>query len=170
MPSLRRAEAGDAAAIAHLLRTSIEVLCTADHQGDPAHLSEWLANKTPEEVSSWIADARNQIFVAVDGHGVAGVGAIRDASMIMLNYVSPRARFSGISSALMAALEAVAREAGSAQVRLESTITAREFYQARGYRLLVGADAGCGSRCLAMGKDIAAAPQISGRNSSSTVR
>ena len=55
----------EAAAICEVLRRSIIELCVLDHQNDPVRLAEWLANKTPENVASWIADPDNRIFVAV---------------------------------------------------------------------------------------------------------
>jgi GNAT superfamily N-acetyltransferase len=50
-----------------------------------------------------------------------------------LNYVAPAARFRGVSKALVAALEATARNLGLAECRLESTQTALQFYRRLGY-------------------------------------
>jgi GNAT superfamily N-acetyltransferase len=50
-----------------------------------------------------------------------------------LNYVSPDARFRGVSRALLAALERRAVERGNAHRTLASTATARRFYLANGY-------------------------------------
>jgi GNAT superfamily N-acetyltransferase len=52
---------------------------------------------------------------------------------ILLNYVSPDARFRGASAALLAAMEARAVERGATRCTLTSTETARRFYRARGY-------------------------------------
>jgi len=52
---------------------------------------------------------------------------------ITLNYVSPQARFRGISSALLAELERRALALGARDVALLSTETAHRFYLARGY-------------------------------------
>lgn len=52
---------------------------------------------------------------------------------ITLNYVSPEARFRGVSRALLAALEARALASGNSRCRLESTETARRFYLSNGY-------------------------------------
>jgi len=52
---------------------------------------------------------------------------------ILHNYVSPDARFRGVSRALLAALESRAAERGARQCRLESTETAHRFYRAAGY-------------------------------------
>ena len=52
---------------------------------------------------------------------------------IKLNYVAPFARFCCASSALLAAMEGLAREAGVQECFLESTRTAHRFYLKRGY-------------------------------------
>lgn len=52
---------------------------------------------------------------------------------ITLNYVSPEARFQGVSKTLVAALERRARERGSIRCTLSSTKTARRFYLDAGY-------------------------------------
>jgi len=52
---------------------------------------------------------------------------------ILLNYVSPDARFRGVSQALLAHMEDEMRRRGVSQCRLESTQTARAFYAAAGY-------------------------------------
>jgi GNAT superfamily N-acetyltransferase len=51
----------------------------------------------------------------------------------VINYVSPDARFRGISRALLGALEARAAERGNIRCTLTSTATAHRFYQANGY-------------------------------------
>ncbi|MGH6790355.1 MAG: GNAT family N-acetyltransferase, partial [Pseudolabrys sp.] len=76
----------------------------------------------------------NFVFVAVDCDRIAGVAAMTRAGRISLNDVSPDARFKGVSKALLAALERKAAEIGLFQCSLESTKTARRFYDAAGYR------------------------------------
>ncbi len=116
-----------------VLRRSIAELCQADHQGDPETLRRWLANKTPEHVRAWIADPGNYLVVAVDEGGVLGVASMQATGRIGLNYVSPDARFRGVSTALVAALEKQARTLGLQCCALESTRTALAFYRAMGY-------------------------------------
>jgi GNAT superfamily N-acetyltransferase len=71
--------------------------------------------------------------VAEEETRVLGVAAMNDAGKITLNYVAPAARFRGVSKALVAALEATARNLGLAECRLESTQTALQFYRRLGY-------------------------------------
>ena len=61
------------------------------------------------------------------------VGCVTDAGEITLNYVSPDARFRGVSRALLGALEARAVARGNTRCTLTSTETARRFYHAVGY-------------------------------------
>jgi GNAT superfamily N-acetyltransferase len=130
---IRDAVLADAPAACQVLRRSITELCTADHRNDPAILERWLANKTPESVASWIAQPASSMLVAVEGGIIRAVGAVTSAGEITLNYVSPDARFRGISRALLSALETRAAEHGNIRCTLISTETARRFYHAAGY-------------------------------------
>jgi GNAT superfamily N-acetyltransferase len=130
---IRDATAEDADAACDVLRRSTAELCYADHRDDPAILRRWLRNKTPEFFLSWLAQPDNSLLVAVEGDRVLAVGSVTDAGKINLNYVSPDARFRGVSRALLGALEARAAERGNARCTLISTETARRFYRSHGY-------------------------------------
>jgi GNAT superfamily N-acetyltransferase len=130
---IRDAKADDAVAACHVLRRSITELCHADHQNDPTILRRWLRNKTPERFTSWINQPGNSVLVAVEDGKILAVGLVTDAGEIALNYVSPDARFRGVSRALLGALEARAGDRGNAKCRLTSTETARRFYRTNNY-------------------------------------
>jgi GNAT superfamily N-acetyltransferase len=133
--SVRRAIAPDAASVCTVLRRSITELCSADHRDDPAILERWLANKTPETVASWIADPGRRVVVATSTtDAILGVGMATTSGVVELNYVSPDARFRGVSRAVLLALENWFREIGQRHCRLISTGTARRFYLNLGYR------------------------------------
>lgn len=130
---IRDAMAADADAACLVMRRSIAELCVADHRNDKAILAQWLGNKTAEIFVSWIAQPGNSVLVAVADREILAVGAVTDAGEITLNYVSPDARFRGISRDMLGALEARAAERGNTRCRLTSTVTARRFYLANGY-------------------------------------
>lgn len=130
--NIRDATPEDAPAACDVMRRSIAELCVADHRNDPTILGRWLSNKTPEIFRSWIS-AGNSLFLAVENDDILAVGCVTDDGEITLNYVSPDARFCGISTALLAKLEKRAIERGNEACRLKSTATARCFYLARGY-------------------------------------
>ena len=130
---IRDAAVEDAAAVCEVLRRSITELCVSDHHGDTAVLAAWLSNKNPEAFRSWLAHQGNSVLVAVEQTVVLGVGAVTDAGEIILNYVSPDARFRGVSCTLLRALEARAVKRGNLRCTLTSTETARRFYRENGY-------------------------------------
>ena len=133
MIAVRPARPEDAAAAAAAMRASIRRLCAADHGGDPSRIAAWCANKTAAHFRRWLADPGTHLFVAeLDGR-VAAVGGVSTAGEVLLNYVAPRARFRGASSALLARLEAELAALGHAEARLESTATAHRFYRSRGW-------------------------------------
>lgn len=130
---IRDAVVEDAPAACQVLRRSITELCVADHENDPAILTRWLSNKSPEIVASWIASPDSSVLVAVERDTILAVGSVTNAGEVTLNYVSPDARFRGVSRALLRALETRAIERGNARCTLTSTETARRFYLANGY-------------------------------------
>src|SRR5215469_2533132 len=115
---VRQATIADASDICDAVRASIIELCFADHRGDPQILARWLANKTPENVSRWLSNARNINLVAVEGGAVLAAGCVTVSGEIILNYVSPAAQFQGVSSALLAHMEMAAREHGNRRCTL----------------------------------------------------
>ena len=130
---IRRARMADAEAICAVHRRSIVELCVADHGDDPAILAAWLASKTPENVRRWIERPDNNVLVAAEGEAMLAVGCVRDSGEVLVNYVSPDARFRGVSKAMLGALERIAHERGATRCRLVSTETARLFYRSAGY-------------------------------------
>ena len=122
----------DADTACEVMRRSIAELCAPDHRGDADLVAGWVRNKTPESFRAWLRPG-NSMLVAVEGDAMLAVGSVTDTGTITLNYVSPDARFHGVSKAMIAALEARAIERGNRRCTLNSTVTARRFYQSVGY-------------------------------------
>jgi uncharacterized protein with HEPN domain/N-acetylglutamate synthase-like GNAT family acetyltransferase len=131
---IRLACAEDAVESVRTLRRSISELCFADHGNDPAILAEWLAKKNTNQFLSWLSDKDGRLFVAERAGKILGVASIRTLGEIVLNYISPDARFLGISKRLMNAMEAEAMKLGIRECTLTSTETAHRFYLDLGYR------------------------------------
>jgi GNAT superfamily N-acetyltransferase len=129
---IRDAIPEDALGACVVLKRSIAELCEADHKNDPAILARWLGNKTMENVLAWISQPDNSLLVAVENGDVLAVGSVTDSGTVGLNYVSPDARFRGVS-ALLRALETRAFERRNSRCALTSTETARRFYLSNGY-------------------------------------
>ncbi|TAI65551.1 GNAT family N-acetyltransferase [Bradyrhizobium sp. Leo170] len=130
---IRDALPEDARAACMVLKRSIAELCEADHRNDPSILAQWLGNKTLENFCTWVRRPDNSLLVAVEDDDILAVGSVTDAGRIGFNYVSPDARFRGVSRALLRALEARAAERGNDHCNLMSTETARRFYLSNGY-------------------------------------
>ena len=115
----------------HVVRRSIAELCHLDHNGDAQTIGLWVANKTAENMRRWISE--HHVFVAAEGTSLLGVAVLTSSAEIILNYVSPEARFRGVSKALVTRLEAQASELAAEIIVLQSTATARPFYLSLGY-------------------------------------
>ena len=133
MIAVRPATPADVPAMSAVLIASITMLCGADHHDDPAAIAAWTANKTPEGVAAMLAAPGTTMLVAMRDDRVAAVGSLVGRDEIGLNYVDPACRFTGLSRALVAALEARMRDAGTTIGRLKSTITAHPFYLSAGW-------------------------------------
>jgi N-acetylglutamate synthase-like GNAT family acetyltransferase len=130
---IRQARTEDGISASEVMRRSIADLCVADHRNDQDALARWLANKTPEIFISWIEAGDGYFYVAEKDGIILSVAAITISGEITLNYVSPEARFTGVSKAMMVRVEAKARELGLLECFLISTETAHAFYKKLGY-------------------------------------
>lgn len=131
---IRRAIEADAEGAIETLRRSISELCVADHHGDAQEIEAWLSNKTVATWSKWIARDDAVVLVADKNQSIVGVGMVTLQGEILLNYVHPDARFSGVSKAILAAMEKELRSHNVRRCRLESTMTAQGFYASCGFR------------------------------------
>ena len=148
MVAVRKAEPKDAEAAVAVLRRSITELCTLDHHGDADTLAKWLANKTPENFLSWLATEDNFCIVAETNDQIVGVGLLHRSGEVRLCYLAPGAQGQGLGKAVHVALEEKAREWGLRRLHLESTVSARPFYERVGYRSAGAAKPGFGiSHC-----------------------
>ncbi len=134
MTAVRRADPRDAQAATDVLRRSITELCVLDHRGDADTLGKWLANKTPQNFLSWLASDDNFCVVAEADSQVVGVGLLHRGGEIRLCYLAPGAQRKGIGKAIYVALEEQAKAWGLRTLRLESTVSARQFYERQGFR------------------------------------
>ena len=131
MITVRRARLDDAPAMSAVLIASITELCETDHKNNPDAIAAWTANKTPAALGGWFANPSNTLLVAERDGEIAAVGGYNSDRTIIVNYVSPRHRFAGVSKAMLAGLEA---GLGPGEAILESTATARRFYLGAGWQ------------------------------------
>lgn len=134
MFTVRQTTPKDAEAAVKVVRRSIEELCTADHHNDAATLARWLASKTSENFRSWIASVDNFCMVAEADGRLSGIGLVHRDGEIQLFYLAPGAQRQGMGWAIHTALEAQAHAWGLPKLHLDSTVKARLFYEAMGYK------------------------------------
>ena len=115
-----------------VIRQSITHCCSLDHGHDPAVLTAWLANKTPENLAVWISASGTAAWGAYRGDTMVGFALLARATLALC-YVVPEALHQGVGRALLQHVEVHAREAGLATLDLESTRTAEHFYRRHGY-------------------------------------
>jgi GNAT superfamily N-acetyltransferase len=131
--TIRTAAPEDANAACGVLRRSIQECCQQDHQNDSGKLEAWLGNKTPQTVNSWMASPSNHMLVAERDGALVGVALVTQAGKLSLCYVLPEAQHAGVGTALLAGVEAKAREWGIGVLSLKSTVAACAFYARHGY-------------------------------------
>lgn len=119
--------------MSEVLTRSITELCAMDHRNDSDVIARWTANKTPDGIAGMLGNPANTMLVAESDGAVAAVGMLVGDDEIGLNYVHPAHRFKGVSTALLAAMEELLRARGVTTARVKSTLTAHEFYRARGF-------------------------------------
>ena len=133
---VRIATSDDAHAACAAVRRSIAEVCGPAYGHEEPVMSDWLANKTPNNFREWIESPDAFSVVAVAGAGdVVGFGQMSRAGWVQMCYIVPEALYQGYGKALLRTMEWQAVQWGLHTVRLHSSITAKVFYERNGYRL-----------------------------------
>lgn len=126
--TIRSATTSDAASASKVLCQSITECCYEDHRGNAAALQRWLDNKTPENVGLWIQRPELFSVVATVQERIVGFAMSTRSGNVLLCYLVPDVRHTGIGKAMLNEIEEQARRDGISTLHLESTQTARPFY------------------------------------------
>ncbi|MBI2069005.1 MAG: GNAT family N-acetyltransferase [Elusimicrobia bacterium] len=129
---VRVASPKDAADLARVNRRSILEICAKDYPG--VDLSAWVENKTPENFRKWEGDSDKTVVTGLLDGKIHGVGLLKHDGWIKLCYVSPEALGKGLGKAILQFMETEAKTKGIKTIKLESTITAKDFYLRNGYK------------------------------------
>jgi putative acetyltransferase len=90
-----------------------------------------------QEMGEWTNRlARKNPFVAIVNEEIVGMAEIGADGFIDYFYVHPRWQRKGIGKVLLATLEAEAKELGLKVISADVSITAKEFFLSRGFRVL----------------------------------
>jgi len=104
-------------------------------------------NYTPEQLVAWAPDeidreswnlrlAASSAWIAARGERVAGFITLEPEGHIDLLYVAPEVQGEGIASALLQHLEGAARSRGLARLSTDASMTARPFFERRGFHVI----------------------------------
>ena len=124
----------DAPALATLYARSVR------HFGPRAYSAEqvdaWAATACPEKMAARCADGRTVLIAEGADGPLLGYGDMEADGHLDFLYAAPEGEGRGVGSALLAALEDVARRQGSVRIFVEASEIARPLFERRGYTLV----------------------------------
>ena len=127
--TLRPYQTEDLAAIAALFFESVHTLCRDDYTQE--QLDAWATGRIDE--GAWDASLRAHHTLVAEEDGVLlGFADMTEDGYLDRLYVHPAHTRRGIASALLEALE---RACPAAQFTTHASLTARPFFERRGYRV-----------------------------------
>lgn len=130
---IRKALPEDVVDACNVLCRSITEACRLDHHDDPEILAKWLQNKTPDQLRPWLNSPEGQGFVAVVDGRISGFGYIGYSGLIYLLYILPEVLHQGVGKRLLQTMIQIAKAGGVEKVYLESTPSAKPFYERNGF-------------------------------------
>lgn len=132
MVLVRLARADDCAAIARLRRQTIRYVNARDYPEDV--IRRWAGKENARTLRA--TGAGRKRFVALERGRIVGFCEHTLDGVLSRTYVHKDRLGAGIGSRLLAVAEASLRRLGCKRITLESTVTAKGFYAAKGYRIV----------------------------------
>lgn len=129
---LRPFQLADAAPVFHLFYETVHSVNLKDYS--PAEVEAWVPSTTPD-LAQWGQRFlhQNTLVAEVNGH-LAGFANLDEAGLnIDMVYTHKDFQGQGVASALVDRLEVQARKNGAMTISLAASITARPFFERRGY-------------------------------------
>ncbi len=120
---------GEEAAVFHVLQESTRVSFVRDYH--PDLIARWSADRVPEEWRERLAI--KQPYVALIEGQIVGFGEIEPSGFLDCFYVLAPFQGRGVGKALMAQIEAQATEWNVPRIYANVSVTARPFFEARGF-------------------------------------
>lgn len=129
---IRSYTAADAPAILRLFRETILTVNLGDYTQEQCEV--WANSFTSIEVLDKRLKKSVTYIVELDGR-IVGFGNVNDLIEIDLLYVHKDFQRNGIASVILKKLETYAKSIGFGELTTEVSITARKFFEAKGYRV-----------------------------------
>ncbi len=132
MATIRAVRDGDYAGIARLRRHTIRHVNVKDYPQDV--IDEWSAKVSAQALRESAVGCKR--WVALDGKAIVGFCEHSLGCELSRLYVHKDYLRKAIGSRLLAVAEQSLARQGCTRVKLESTVTAKDFYLAKGYRVM----------------------------------
>jgi putative acetyltransferase len=131
---LRCTDEAEIAAVIEVFRASVRVIARRDY--GPDQVVAWAPDEI--DVAGWAKRYETrQAWVVETSTRIAGFIELEGRDHLDMLYVHPAHQKQGVATALLAQLESAARALGAERLRAEASITARPFFERRGFRLVV---------------------------------
>lgn len=124
---------GDVDALIDIFRSSVRLVAKRDYS--PEQVLAW----APDEIdrSVWVEQyAGRPAWVAEIDGALVGFSDLEPDGHLDMMFVHPDHQGRGVASALLAEVEGAARHQGIDCIHTEASITARPFFERRGFQLL----------------------------------
>lgn len=120
----------DLSVLRDLFAQSIEELTQEEYTEEQR--GAWMAQAVDAEAFGQRLTKATTLVVEIDGEPV-GFGSLKDNRVVDMLYVHPYAARQGVGSALLDALERLAKGRGAGEVTVDASDTAQIFFEDRGY-------------------------------------
>jgi len=140
---VRRLHPADIPALIEIFRASVRITARRDYTHD--QLMAWAPDEIDAAVwarrydtrQAWVAELDSAAPVSREtGSRIVGFIELEGASHLDMMYVHPAHQLRGVASALLRQLESAARELGAQRLHTEASLTARPFFERRGFLLI----------------------------------
>lgn len=127
---IRKFKVGDEEAISKLHNGTIREINGKDYSQE--EIESWSPIRTSYERMRTSLE-KNTSYVAVIDNQIAGFGDLNSEGHVKRLYTHKDFQGKGVGSAILSKLEEEAKKLGFKKITLESTITAKTFYESKGY-------------------------------------
>lgn len=133
MVTIRKAIAADLKAIRLLFKETITTVACKDYS--EKEIAVWVSSW--DDIPKWENKLKEQAFyVAVINEAIVGFTSLLNKDYIDHLYVSSKHQGKGIASKLLAHVEKIAINTGESVIKSDVSITARPFFESKGYRVI----------------------------------
>lgn len=130
---LRKFRRGDEKQIQQLHYGTVHSICAEDYSQE--QLNSWSPKKV--DVNRWAESLEKNISYVIEDNGeLVGFGDISTTGHLYRLYTHKNYQGKGIGSKILQALEEEAKKLGLDKIKLDSTITAKTFYEIQGFKCI----------------------------------